>query len=72
MLRWFRSCGSSDDQAAIDHLAQFCRAIYSVPMERSTWRDIQHLTGSLLTDQSFIIKRDWVPKMADLLDQRRC
>ena len=57
----------SDDQAAIDHLAQFCRAIYSVPMERSSWRDIQHLTGSLLTDQSFIIKRDWAPKMADLL-----
>ncbi len=43
----------TDDQAAIDHLAQFCRAIYSVPMERSSWRDVQHLAGSHLDGSIF-------------------
>ncbi len=57
----------SDTEVAVDHLAEFCEAVHTVPMVRSAPRDLMHLTKSLVTNQPFIIVRDWVPEMARLL-----
>lgn len=57
----------TDTAAAVDHLAEFCEAVHTLPMPRSRFRDILHLVQSLVTNQPFIIARDWVPRMAHLI-----
>ena len=58
-----------DTPAQVEHLAQFCQAVHTVPMRRSRPRDALHLIESLITGQSFIIRRDRVPAMARRVDE---
>jgi glycosyltransferase involved in cell wall biosynthesis len=37
-------------------------------MKRARWRDVLALAGSWLSGRSFIIRRDWVPAMAKLVE----
>ncbi len=57
----------SDSAAALAHLRHYCSAVHTTPMPRSKVRDGYHLARSLLTDQPFLIARDWMPQMATLL-----
>ncbi len=59
----------TDTPAQVEHLAQFCQAVHTVPMRRSQVRDALHLIESLITGQSFIIRRDRVPAMARRVDE---
>lgn len=57
----------TDTPAAIAHLQTYCEAVHPVPMVRSRLKDLAWLGKSLVTNQPFIIVRDWVQPMADLL-----
>ncbi len=50
---------ATDTPAALAHLQQSCTQLHTVPMPRSKWRDGYHLLRSLITNQPFIIARDW-------------
>lgn len=56
-----------DKPEHIDHLRTYCKAIHTVQMDRSRWKNVWQLTRSLLTNQSFLITRDDVPAMRRLL-----
>lgn len=56
-----------DPPGAVEHLQQFCHAVYTVPLTRSPWRDVLSLLGSLINGQSFLIYRDRSPAMDALL-----
>lgn len=56
-----------DPPGAVQHLAQFCRAVHTVPIERSRLRDGLAFAQSLLTAQPASILRDGVPAMQALL-----
>lgn len=56
----------TDKPTAIEHLRTFCAAVHTVPMHRSTTRDVGHLLRSLGSATPFLIGRDWVPEMADM------
>jgi glycosyltransferase involved in cell wall biosynthesis len=59
-----------DDQPqSIDHLKEFCKAVHTVQIHRSRIRDIGELAISLVNDQSFTIRRDYVKEMAQKIDQ---
>ena len=58
----------SDSEASIAHLRQFCQAVHTQVMPRTKLLDAYHLTKSFITNQPFIIARDWVKGMANLLD----
>jgi len=53
----------SDTAESIDHVRQFCTAVYTVPMKRSRVRDVWHFGRSLLTGIPFLIARDSVAAM---------
>jgi glycosyltransferase involved in cell wall biosynthesis len=53
----------TDKPEAIAHLAEFCRAVHAIPMQRSRLRDLKFLGQSLLTQQPFLIIRDQIPAM---------
>ena len=57
----------TDKPDAITHLRQICEAVYTTPMPRSKWLDATHLVRSVFTGKPFIIQRDWVPAILDLL-----
>ena len=63
-------CRSTDTPAAVEHLGQFCQAVHTHPMPRSSARDAWHLLRSLANKQPFLIARDWVPAMAALIRDR--
>ena len=50
----------------IDHLSNFCD-VHTVLMRRSRARDVYHLAASLLSGDAFVIRRDYVPEMAQKL-----
>jgi glycosyltransferase involved in cell wall biosynthesis len=54
-----------DRPEAIQHLRQFCEQVITVPIRRTKGRDIRMLLASLLSGDSFIIRRDTVPEMVD-------
>lgn len=58
-----------DRPEAVEHLRSFCKAVHTVPMARSRWRDHRALAHSALTGHSFVIRRDYVPEMARKVDQ---
>jgi glycosyltransferase involved in cell wall biosynthesis len=60
LLTFVRDTDRPEDVA---HLAEFCHAVHTVPMDRSRLRDARALTLSLLTGQPFLILRDRVPAM---------
>ena len=53
----------SDRPEDVAHLADFCNAVYTVPVRRSRLRDLGFLAKSLLSNQPFLILRDHVPEM---------
>jgi glycosyltransferase involved in cell wall biosynthesis len=54
---------SDDRPEAIEHLRQYCKQVITVPIQRTKIRDLRMLAGSLLSGESFIIRRDTVPEM---------
>jgi glycosyltransferase involved in cell wall biosynthesis len=64
------ACFSRADNTAqqIEHLRSFCRAVHVVPMTRSRARDARFLARSLLLGRSFIIERDTMLAMQELID----
>lgn len=59
----------SDRPEYISHLAEFCHAVHTVPMQRSKVRDGKFLLQSLVNQKPFLITRDYVPAMIDTLQQ---
>jgi glycosyltransferase involved in cell wall biosynthesis len=57
-----------DPPEAVAHLREFCAEVHTVPMRRSRLRDAVSLAASLLDGQSFVIRRDYVRKMAAKVD----
>ncbi len=49
---------STDTPEAIAHLQQYCAAVHTVPIVRSSARNAGFLVESLVTNQPFIITRD--------------
>lgn len=60
---------ATDRAEHVAHLAEFCEAVHTVPMQRSRGRDLKFLARSLLGRQPFIIVRDQLPAMTDKLGQ---
>jgi glycosyltransferase involved in cell wall biosynthesis len=58
-----------DRPQAIEHLRQYCERVITVPIHRTKIRDIWMLAASLLSGESFIIRRDAVPEMTVQIDQ---
>ena len=58
-----------DRPEAIQHLRQYCEQVITVPIHRTKRRDIRMLIASLLSGDSFIIRRDSVPEMADQIER---
>jgi glycosyltransferase involved in cell wall biosynthesis len=58
---------ATDTPEAVTHLEKFCCGIYTTPMPRGRLRDASHLARSLLMDTPFLIARDEVRTMRDLL-----
>ena len=57
-----------DDQPEyLEHLAELCGAIHSVPMQRSRGRNVRAVVKAGLTGQSAIILRDELADMQTLL-----
>lgn len=56
----------SDTAESIDHVRQFCTAVYTVPMKRSRVRDAWHFGRSLMTGIPFLIARDSVAEMTSM------
>ncbi|MEW5868445.1 MAG: glycosyltransferase family 4 protein [Chloroflexota bacterium] len=54
---------SSDPPEAIAHLEALCEKVITVPMQRSTGRDLLALGRSLRNGIPFLITRDWMPAM---------
>jgi len=59
----------TDRPADIAHLAEFCEAVYTVPMTRPVWRDLAFLGRSLVTGQPFLIARDQVRQMNEIIER---
>lgn len=53
----------SDTNSAVEHLQNLCSAVITVPMPRSRAKDIIAMLRSLLTNQPFLIERDYIPGM---------
>jgi glycosyltransferase involved in cell wall biosynthesis len=59
--------GDQSDEAR--HLAQYCQAVHTVPMERGAIRDAWHMGRSFLTGQPFLMIRDHRKAMRSLIDR---
>ena len=59
--------GDQSDEAR--HLAQYCQAVHTVPMERGAIRDAWHMGRSFLTGQPFLMIRDDRKAMRSLIDR---
>jgi glycosyltransferase involved in cell wall biosynthesis len=64
-LAAFRRADDRPDQ--IDHLSRYCHSIHTVLMRRSRLQDVRHLLVGLATGRPFLIGRDAVGEMADLV-----
>lgn len=65
------SFGRVDDEPAdVDHLRQFCRHVYLIPLTRSQWQDARALWRSIWTGNPIVIERDSVPAFTQSLYQR--
>lgn len=51
------------------HLKEFCAEVHTIPMLRSRKRDLRALLESLSSNQSFVIRRDYVPEMAKKIQE---
>jgi glycosyltransferase involved in cell wall biosynthesis len=50
-----------------ESLRRICREVYTVPFQRSRWKDARFLLKSALTGDSFILSRDASPELHRLL-----
>ena len=57
----------TDTPAAIAHLETICHAVHTVPIVRSRLRDGLFLAQSLVSSTPFVIQRDRVPAMEQVL-----
>jgi len=57
-----------DQSAEISHLKEYCRAVYTIPIERGAIRDIWYMLQSFWTHQPFLMVRDDRKEMRDLID----
>lgn len=57
----------SDTEEAIEHLSQYCSAVHTVMMHRSKIQDIFSLLASQVNGVPFLIRRDSVAEMHQLL-----
>ncbi len=58
-----------DRPEALEHLRSFCREVHTIPMVRSRQRNIRALLLSLVNQRPFVIQRDFLPEMAEKVDQ---
>src|SRR5687768_3105599 len=58
-----------DQCAEINHLKNYCQAVYTVPMTREAWRDGWYMVQSLLTSQPFLMMRDDRAAMRQMIAQ---
>jgi glycosyltransferase involved in cell wall biosynthesis len=58
-----------DPPMAVDHLKGICEEVQVVPIQRSCLRDVQSMATSLLGGKSFVIERDFFPKIAQKVDR---
>jgi polysaccharide biosynthesis protein PslH len=58
-----------DQSEDVRELEKLCRAVYTVPIERSSRLDAVYMTKSLLTRRPFLMLRDDRREMRDLLDR---
>ncbi|MGD8856864.1 MAG: glycosyl transferase family 1, partial [Chloroflexota bacterium] len=56
-----------DEEAAVAHLASFCRAVHTVPMRRSPLKNVTSLVESAVGGRPAVILRDRLPSMERLL-----
>lgn len=57
----------NDSEAQIEHVAQYCTAVHTVLMSRSRVKDAWYLGSSLLRRRPFLIERDTVAEMHQLI-----
>jgi glycosyltransferase involved in cell wall biosynthesis len=55
-----------DRREAIEHLRRICD-VHTVLIHRSRARDVFHLAASMVSREAFVIRRDFVPEMAQKL-----
>lgn len=60
LLTFVRASDRSED---IAHLAKFCHAIHTVPLQRSRLADVKSVGQSFLSQRPFLIVRDQIPAM---------
>ena len=60
---------ADDKSEAIDQLRQFCTAVHTVPMTRSRMKDAWYLGQSMLMGKPFLITRDNVAAMHQLIQK---
>lgn len=60
---------ASDRPEDIAHLAEFCHAVHTVPLQRSRLTDAKFIGQSLLTQRPFLIVRDQIPAMYAKIQQ---
>ncbi len=58
-----------DRPEAIEHLHKYCERVITIPIHRTKARDLRMLAASLLSGDSFIIRRDTVPEMTAQIDR---
>lgn len=58
-----------DPPEAVQHLREFCEKVHLVMMHRSQARNVFALIASMLAGESFTIRRDYRPKMAQTVDR---
>ena len=58
---------SNDQPKSLTHLEQFCSEIHTIPMVRSRLKDVMYLGKSMLMGTSFLIDRDSMRSMNQLI-----
>lgn len=56
-----------DEEAYIAKLWEVCAGVYTVPIRRSRWTDIGYLLRSQVTGRPFLVERDNLPGMRELV-----
>ncbi len=60
---------NTDTPAALDHVRQLCCQVHTVPMNRSSVKDLFYLAKSLVSSTPFLIARDWLPAMVETIER---
>jgi len=56
-----------DRPEAIEHVRSICRAVHTVPMQRSTWRNLRAAGKGLLTGLPIVMARDEIEEMRKIV-----